>query len=55
MKAMSAATLIVLDRNADALSLAASIGADHTFTVDDSGSSLTKSSLSPPLKLAQQL
>lgn len=38
MKAMNAATLIVVDSNQDALKLASSIGADHTIQVDDSGS-----------------
>lgn len=36
MKAMSSATLIVLDRNEDALELARQIGADHTVVADGS-------------------
>ena len=36
MKAMSSATLVVVDRNAEALSLAADIGADHTVLADGS-------------------
>jgi NAD+-dependent secondary alcohol dehydrogenase Adh1 len=37
MKAMNAATLIVVDSNQAALDLAASIGADHTVQVDEEG------------------
>ncbi|CAK3983690.1 alcohol dehydrogenase [Lecanosticta acicola] len=36
MKAVSGATLIVIDRNAEALALAKKIGADHTLLADDS-------------------
>jgi NAD+-dependent secondary alcohol dehydrogenase Adh1 len=36
MKAISAATLVVLDRNPDALALAGEIGADHTVVADGS-------------------
>ena len=36
MKAISAATLIVVDRNPDALALASEIGADHTVVADGS-------------------
>ena len=36
MKAISAATLVVVDRNHDALALAAEIGADHTVVADGS-------------------
>lgn len=36
MKAMSAATLVVLDRNPEALALAKELGADHTILADGS-------------------
>ena len=42
MKAISAATLIVIDRNADALKLAQDLGADHVIQADDSGSFVSK-------------
>lgn len=42
MKAMNAATLIVIDSNQAALDLATSIGADHTLQVDKDGSIVEK-------------
>jgi NAD+-dependent secondary alcohol dehydrogenase Adh1 len=38
MKAISGATMIVIDRNPDALALAKKIGADHTVQAKDDGS-----------------
>ena len=42
MKAISAATLIVIDRNPEALALAKKIGADHTILGDDKGEFVKK-------------
>lgn len=42
MKAISAATLIVVDRNGDALKLAKELGADHVIEADDEGSFVNK-------------
>lgn len=42
MKAISGATLIVIDANPDALKLAKSIGADHVFEADKDGSFVQK-------------
>src|SRR5690242_17635225 len=42
MKAMSAATLIVIDSNQAALDLASSIGADHTVQADKDGAFVQK-------------
>ncbi|KAK4508050.1 hypothetical protein PRZ48_001787 [Zasmidium cellare] len=42
MKAISGATLIVIDRNAAALDLAKNLGADYTVQADDSGSFVEK-------------
>lgn len=42
MKAISSATLIVIDRNEDALKLAKQLGADHVFQSTDDGSFVQK-------------
>lgn len=39
---MSAATIIVVDSNTEALKLASTIGADHTVQVDDNGTFVEK-------------
>ncbi|KAJ9662633.1 hypothetical protein H2198_001305 [Neophaeococcomyces mojaviensis] len=42
LKAISGATLIVIDRNPDALKLAKGLGADHTIEVDEGGAFVQK-------------
>ena len=42
LKAISGGTLVVIDRNSDALKLAKDIGADHTIQADDNGDFVQK-------------